>query len=71
MLFIQLSDMLRDKFKLDCYVSDSNARVNMLLFAGELQASWENDAAYFFPVGVALEAADWSRIVLAAYSDDA
>ena len=71
MLFIQLSDMLRDKFKLDCYVSDSNARVNMLLFAGELQASWENDAAYFFPVGVALEAADWPRIVLAAYRDEA
>ena len=71
MLFIQLSDMLRDKFKLDCFVSDSNARVNMLLFAGGLHENWEDDAAYFFPSGAALEAASWPRAVLAAYRDEA
>lgn len=70
MLFIQLSDMLRDKFKFECFVNDSNARVNMLLFAGDTQAGWEPDAAYFFPSGTALAAESWPRVVLAAYKDE-
>ena len=48
MLFVQLSDMLKDRFAVESYISDSNARVNMLLFGGINCMQNEPDTSYFF-----------------------
>lgn len=48
MLFVQLSDMLKDRFAVWSYISDSNARVNMLLFGGINCMLNEPDTSYFF-----------------------